>query len=74
MSGMGNKQSQQVNKFFEYCKEGNEEKVKKYITANRAVVDARDPDGVSCHSPDMTYRIYILLSMSMLTSCYISII
>ena len=66
---MGNKQS----KFFEYCQEGDEEKVMKCIAANRAVVDARDPDGVSFYLPDMTYRVYILSSMSIITSCYISI-
>ena len=59
---------------FTLAKNGDNQGVQRLITANRAVVDARTTDGVSCYSPDMTYRIYILSSMSMLTLCYISII
>ena len=59
---MGNKQSKDHSKFFEYCKEGNFEKVKDFLTSYKSAVNAK----ASVSS--------ILSPLSILISSHISVI
>ena len=62
-----------MSDIFTLCENGDEEGVRKMIAADRAVVHARDTF-VSCLSPNIACRIYILSTMTILISSHISII
>ena len=61
-----------MSDIFTLCKNGDEEGVRRMIAADRAVVHARHTY-VSCLSPAIPCRIYILSIMSILISSHISI-
>ena len=50
-----------MSDIFALCKNGDEEGVRRVIAADRAVVHARDTRWVSCLSPDIACRIYIIV-------------